>query len=275
MNFDVVQHYLDCPYKAMLSLTGREDLLNELAVFHIEANKMLSAIFSKAVLFDDPLKLNRHISVFEQGLLSGAQSITPKDLLIRKAIKSIRKLVSSIDKIDIDTIYGPKSYVLNIAHIETVELYTAGCIKVKAVKGIKSRYDFYVYDLFASKSTYSNTLKSQLLHNAILKDNSLDKALLSRSNIIFIDSYKNIQYTYKINSRNPAYSMNHIESICVGIKIGIFYASPSNAHCTTCIYKKTCHYFNHKDGLFEHNALPLAEMTERVSKSADMLNDIT
>lgn len=253
MHFDTIQNHISCPYRTVMSLNKKESFQSDLDVFHNQAIKLLSDIFSDSLIFLTPIKMNNHIDKFEKRLTKGKKITSPKDLLIRKAIKSTKSLLNSIDSNQIIKVYGPRSFIIDLQLIAKINIFISGYLKMEHFKTKKPYYNFYVYDPYTVSEGRMNSLKARLLHQAIIDARFIDNDLLKDSNIIFIDSYKETEYTYSLSKYSGICSMEHLESICLAIKLGIFYPSPSASNCSECLYRKTCPHASIRTGSKDKN----------------------
>lgn len=267
MDFDVIQFYLDCPYKAFLSLSNKEVKKSEIDHFHSCAKKLLSDIFSDESIFYNKLKLNNHIKRFENRLLSAGRLQTPKDLFIRRVISSMKALLFSIDKVKILKVYGTKSYRYKTPNLDDVLINTCGSIEFERHNGNGSSRTFYVYDPFMSKEKHSNSLIARALHNAISDDRSIPESSIKHGSIIFLDSDKGFTYRYLFNQNGISSIESSMESILYALKLGISHPSPASYHCRRCLYRKSCSHSMNKTDPLDDNALTQKLLREKVKEA--------
>lgn len=237
MKYDVIENYIDCPYRAYMLLTNKPYNLSLENIFHLISEKSISIVFTDKSYFCNKLKVNKSVSYFENELKKYNMSQTARDTLIKKYIVNIKSLLSQKDIL----INVNPSQILKITvpNIDIVELPILGYTEMLDKKN-RTYYNFYVYGNFMVNDKIENFMKIRLVWHALQQNHVINNEILVNSNVIFVNFYHSIEKTCKFLKTVDSISLSHLESILLAIKLGISFPSVKPDSCNSCIFKNNC-----------------------------------
>ena len=241
MDYKIVDYYLDCPYKAMLALSNKKHEYDIQTIFRQAAEKSIQHMFYDKINFTNKLKLNRAVTIFERELTANKISGETFELLNRRFINNMKLLQSSLTY---DITASIPGLVLNIPvrELETVQMQLLGYHTGIDQATQRSLYQFYIYEPDIKNERVSAFLRVKLLVQALKAEPSINVDQLKSSALVLLDFYNNERKIVPFKQVSDITSLAHLESVIMGIKLGLSHPSPKPYHCDKCPFKSTCIY---------------------------------
>lgn len=239
MDYKIVECYLDCPHKAFLALSKKEYNYSLETIFRYSSEKSIQNFLSDKENVLGKLNINKSVTVFEKCLKHENIIGVTHDLLLRRFIANLKDLHNKIDYEVINSV--PCSLLtIDIPNTDKVEIQLLGYHLLN--RDGKESYRFFIYEPNIKHDKIENFLRVKLIIHALKNDPSIKTDLLKNSVITLLDFYNSDVKDVHINRLADITSVAHLESVLMGIKLGIAYPSPKPYHCERCEYKKVCIY---------------------------------
>lgn len=238
MDYDVINSYLDCPYKGYLTLSKKERARSVEATFHDGAANAIRHYLNSKNNFINKLGLNTGFVAFERSLKETKPNKVTYDLFTRKFINNLKSLYEKIDYKVVDSKGGVKLGIGVLPDFE-VKFVVDGYQLCEDVDGNRF-YTFFLYFRELGNIKPEKDLKAQIMALKVNGDIRFEKEYLKNARVVYLDFYSNDYYNRPLSNINYPASYSFLEAIVMGIKLGINYPAAKEKNCAHCEYNVSC-----------------------------------